>query len=42
MSSYQSGAELKEQTAEKVDQAKDKANELSAEAKVKGQGMKYS
>jgi F0F1-type ATP synthase membrane subunit b/b' len=34
----QKGAELKEQASEKVDQAKDKANELASDAKQKGAG----
>jgi F0F1-type ATP synthase membrane subunit b/b' len=34
------GAELKEQASEKVDQAKDKANELASDAKKKGEGRK--
>ena len=33
------GAELKEQASEKVDQAKDKANEVASDAKKKGEGM---
>lgn len=32
------GAELKEQASEKVDQAKDKANEVASDAKKKGEG----
>jgi F0F1-type ATP synthase membrane subunit b/b' len=35
---HQKGAELKEQASEKVDQAKDKANELASDAKKKGEG----
>lgn len=36
------GAELKDQASEKVDQAKDKANELAADAKKKGEGKQSS
>ena len=35
---YRTGAQLKDQAAEKVDQAKDKANELASDAQKKGQG----
>jgi hypothetical protein len=38
MSSRRIGAELKDQASEKVDQAKDKANELASDAKKKGEG----
>jgi F0F1-type ATP synthase membrane subunit b/b' len=36
------GAELKAQASEKVDQAKDKANELANDAKKKGEGRRIS
>ena len=38
MSFSQLGAELKNQASQKVDQAKDKANDLATDAKQKGQG----
>ena len=34
------GAELQEQASEKVDQAKDKANEVASDVKKKGEGKK--
>ncbi len=33
------GAELTEQASEKVDETKDKANELASDAKKKGEGI---
>ena len=42
MSWPRKGAELKKQASEKVDQAKDKANELASDAKKKGEGKDYS
>ena len=39
MSLSRTGAELKEEASEKVDQAKSKANELAADAKKKGEGI---
>lgn len=35
----QTGAELKAQASDKVDQAKDKANEVASDAKKKGEGI---
>lgn len=42
MSILQLGAELKNQAADKLDEAKGKANELAADAKQKGQGKENS
>jgi hypothetical protein len=35
------GAELLEQVSGKVDEAKDKANDLASDAKKKGEGRKF-